>query len=125
MTRSRSRWNAGRIGSSASGRKRPLVASLLADCGARIWCSRASSCCRIEIPGIVVRELITKGLSLPTQEDSTMDASHWQLRGAVRNVRCEIAEWDAAAGAWQPRRFFQYAAFDRNGRVVQLDQRGA
>ena len=41
MIRSRSRWNAGRIGSSASGRSRPLLSALLAACGARISRSRA------------------------------------------------------------------------------------
>ena len=42
--RSRSRWNAGRIGSSGSGRSRPRVSALFAACGASISRSRASSC---------------------------------------------------------------------------------
>src|SRR5262245_8314565 len=48
MTRSRSRWNAGRIGSSGSGCTRPRLASLFDAWGARIWCSRASSSWRMD-----------------------------------------------------------------------------
>src|SRR6476620_2871996 len=48
MMRSRSRWNDGRIGSSASLRTRPLLSALLEACGARISRSRCSSCSRIE-----------------------------------------------------------------------------
>jgi hypothetical protein len=54
-----------------------------------------------------------------------IDASHWKLRGRVRTLRSEVVEWDAAAQDWQPARFSQDVAFDRDGRVVQLDQRGA
>src|SRR5436305_1443718 len=50
MTRSRSRWKAGRMGSSASGRTRPRVRSLIAACAARISCSRFSSCSLINRP---------------------------------------------------------------------------
>jgi hypothetical protein len=54
-----------------------------------------------------------------------IDASHWMIRQRVRTLRREIAEWDAAARDWRPASFFQFVAFDRDGRVVQLDQRGA
>ena len=54
-----------------------------------------------------------------------IDASHWKLRERVRTLRSEIAEWDAAARDWRPVTYFQFVAFDRDGRVVQLDQRGA
>ncbi len=53
-----------------------------------------------------------------------IDASHWTLRGCVLSLRSEIAEWDAAADDWQRASFFQFVAFDRDRRVVQLDQRG-
>src|SRR5687767_8583532 len=52
-------------------------------------------------------------------------ASQWKLRERVRTLRREIAEWDAAAQDWRPVSYFQFVAFDRDGRVVQLDQRGA
>lgn len=54
-----------------------------------------------------------------------IDASHWKLRGRVRTLRSEIAEWDAATQDWKQASFFQLVTFDRDGRVVQLDQRGA
>lgn len=54
-----------------------------------------------------------------------IDASHWKLRGQVRTLRIATADWDAAAEDWQPASLFQFVAFDRDGRVVQLDQRGA
>jgi hypothetical protein len=54
-----------------------------------------------------------------------IDASHWKLRGRVRTLRIDTADWDAVAQDWPPASFFQLVTFDRNGRVVQLDQRGA
>jgi YD repeat-containing protein len=54
-----------------------------------------------------------------------IDASHWKLRGRVRTLRSDTVEWDAGAQDWKPRSFFQFVGFDRDGRVVQLDQRGA
>jgi hypothetical protein len=54
-----------------------------------------------------------------------IDARHWKLRERVRTLQREIAEWDAAAQDWRPVSYFQFVAFDSDGRVVQLDQRGA
>ena len=54
-----------------------------------------------------------------------IDVGHWKLREHVRTLRSEIVEWDAAAQDWRPASYFQFVAFDRDGRVVQLDQRGA
>jgi YD repeat-containing protein len=54
-----------------------------------------------------------------------IDASHWELHGAVRTMRREIAEWNAERAEWEPARFFQFVRFDEGGRVIQLDQRGA
>src|SRR5579864_5206792 len=53
MTRSRSRWNTGRIGSSASGRNRPRLCRLLAAWGARYSISRASRSSRMDMGTIV------------------------------------------------------------------------
>jgi YD repeat-containing protein len=52
------------------------------------------------------------------------DTRHWQLRGAVRTMRSEIAEWDTEGSGWGPARFFNDARFDEDGRLLQLDQRG-
>src|SRR5579864_5201552 len=53
MTRSRSRWNTGRMGSSASGRNRPRLCRLLAAWGARYSISRASRSSRMDMGTIV------------------------------------------------------------------------
>jgi len=53
-----------------------------------------------------------------------IDASHWKLRGPVRSMRSEIAEWDDERAAWKEPRFVLFVVFDAAGRVTQMDQRG-
>jgi YD repeat-containing protein len=53
-----------------------------------------------------------------------IDTGHWQLRGPVRTMRSEIAEWDAGRADWGPARFVNDVRFDEDGRLLQLDQRG-
>jgi YD repeat-containing protein len=53
-----------------------------------------------------------------------IDASHWKLRGPVRSMRGEIAEWDGERTAWKEPRFVLFVVFDAAGRVTQMDQRG-
>jgi hypothetical protein len=55
----------------------------------------------------------------------TLDAKHWELRGPVRSMRSEIAEWDPERQAWKERRFAAFVVFDGHGRVTQQDHRGA
>lgn len=37
-----------------------------------------------------------------------IDATHWNLRGAARSMRSEVAEWDDTRDAWKERRAIEY-----------------
>jgi len=54
----------------------------------------------------------------------TFDKAHWHLRGPVRSMRSEVAQWDPARHSWADRTFSQAATFDEQGHVTVLDQRG-
>jgi RHS repeat protein len=53
-----------------------------------------------------------------------IDAGHWQLRGPVRTMRSETAEWNAERAEWGPPRFYLDVTFNPDGLVIQLDQQG-
>jgi YD repeat-containing protein len=45
------------------------------------------------------------------------DVAKWKLRGPVRTLRSETAEWDAAREAWKPSRHFSAAEFQADGKI--------
>jgi YD repeat-containing protein len=45
------------------------------------------------------------------------DVAKWKLRGPVRTLRSETAEWDAAREAWKPSRRFLAAEFQADGKI--------
>src|SRR5438552_18823920 len=45
------------------------------------------------------------------------DLSDWKLRGPVRTVRNELAEWDRDRGVWRASRFVTFATFRRDGQL--------
>ena len=47
------------------------------------------------------------------------DRATWKLRGAVRALRQEFAEWDPQAGAWQAPRTIATITFRRDGQVSE------
>lgn len=52
------------------------------------------------------------------------DLATWKLRGGVRTLRSEIAEWNSAREEWQPARSVKSVTFDAAGRMTNLDQPG-
>src|SRR5690349_17127883 len=52
------------------------------------------------------------------------DLERWKLRGPVRTLNTEIAEWDQSAGSWGSPRHFTEVTFDVEGRLLQLEQPG-
>jgi hypothetical protein len=49
------------------------------------------------------------------------DRASWRLRGAVRALRQEFAEWDPQAGAWKAPRTISTITFRRDGQVSESE----
>jgi hypothetical protein len=53
------------------------------------------------------------------------DVAKWKLRGPVRTLRSETAEWDVAREAWKPSRLFRTAEFQADGKISVSDSHGS
>ena len=51
-----------------------------------------------------------------------IDLEGWKLRGSVRTLRRDTAEWDSALGQWQPPRHLTVVTFRPDGRLVENEQ---
>lgn len=49
------------------------------------------------------------------------DLSKWSLRGSVRRLRTEFAEWDLAGEAWKAPWHFSLVRFHPNGRILESE----
>ena len=49
------------------------------------------------------------------------DLRKWKVRGPVRTLRTEFAEWDLQREEWQPARYFTLVTFHPDGRIAQSD----
>jgi YD repeat-containing protein len=53
--------------------------------------------------------------------ETMSDVAKWKLRGPVRTLRSETAEWDAVREDWKPARHFWVAEFQADGKIAVRD----